>query len=90
MSEAIKAHIPAWGLALLVVGVSMVLVFFLEDYVYIAVTSLLGALATAMGVDMSIQTGFNQEAMRCLTSPHPPQDFQVNAWVEACCGGLGR
>lgn len=77
MSEAIKAHIPAWGLALLVIGVCMIIVFFLEAYVYIAVTSLLGALATAMGADMIMKTGFDQEAIRCLTSSDPPRDFQV-------------
>lgn len=84
MSEAIKTHIPAWGLALLVIGVCMVVVFFLEKYVYIAVTALLGALATAMGADLIMKTGFDQEAIRCLTSPDP-RDFQVGL-----CGGGER
>lgn len=79
VSEAIRSHLPSWGLALIVIAVSIAVIFLLEDYVYIAVTALIGALAAAMGADLIMQTGFNQEAMRCLTSPHPPADFQV------CC-----
>lgn len=77
VSEAIRAHLPPWGLALVVIGVSILVIFFFEKYIYIAVTSLVGALATAMGADMILKTGFDQEAIRCLTSPDPPKDFQV-------------
>ncbi len=77
VGEAIKKNLPAWGLALILVAACVLLFFLLEPFVEIAVTALLGALAAAMGADLIIQSGFDAEAMRVLTSPDGPQGFQV-------------
>lgn len=70
-TEQFRTRLPPWGLALIVMALSVVFYFLLESYLVVFFTALVGSVAFANGLDAILKTGFNEELTQALTSKDP-------------------
>jgi hypothetical protein len=66
-TQKFSSRLQPWGLALIVIAISIVIYALLEAWLVIAFTALVGSFAFACGLDAILKTGFNEEVSRVLT-----------------------
>lgn len=76
--ERIRHYVPVWGVALVMVVLCSGSVWVFQDTVLLFFTAGVGAFFASVGVDMWLQTGFNQQVVALLTR-HPTEPFKVTA-----------
>lgn len=66
-TQKFSSRLPPWGLALIVIAVSIVIYALLETWLVVFFTALVGSFAFACGLDAILKTGFNEEISTVLT-----------------------
>lgn len=75
--ERVRHTVPVWAITLTLVVICTASVWMFEATVLLVFTAVVGAFFAAMGVDMWLQTGFNEQVVALLTH-HPTTAFRVS------------